>query len=271
MLPDSDLLKYWQSYSEWGFRLVIMGVVGESIDLIAKWLARCRKQPVRESVEKWLLLPLETVFWIILCVGLAMEFPGGNEAMLISNRINAVLEDKAAAANLEAKRAGTNAAASNERAAIAEREAARANERAAKLEVDKAELERQLSIVWDKSKPRWLLFDSQTLISELKDKPKGTAEFYFLESDQEAYFTATMLSAFISQSGWHVPQLKSITIESARKLGNLGGFTLRSKTNDPAMMALKTTLNEHGFLALPWVDDSLKKGNVKIIIGQKDQ
>lgn len=112
---DSDSLKFWQSFSEWGFCLVIVGVFGESVDLIAKWLIRCRKRRLPKRVDKW-MLPLESVFWIILCVGLAMEFLGGHKAMLIADRQNAILTAKAEQAGKEAAEANKQAAASNERA-----------------------------------------------------------------------------------------------------------------------------------------------------------
>jgi hypothetical protein len=98
---DPDSLKFWQSFSEWGFWLVIVGVFGESVDLVAKWLVRCRKKRLPKRVDRW-MLPLESFFWIILCVGLAMEFLGGHKAMLIAGQQNAILTNKAEQAGKDA-------------------------------------------------------------------------------------------------------------------------------------------------------------------------
>src|ERR1039457_2252210 len=134
---DSASLKFWQLFSEWGFWLVIIGVFGESVDLAIKWLEQYRGKETNKTTHRW-VLSAESFFWIVLCVGLAMEFLGGHKAMLIANRQNALLTLKAG----EAKKA---AAAAIERAAVAEKEAGQANDRASTNELAAKQLEKQLT------------------------------------------------------------------------------------------------------------------------------
>ncbi|TAK95475.1 MAG: hypothetical protein EPO07_15435 [Verrucomicrobia bacterium] len=119
---DSSSLKFWQIFSEWGFWLVIVGVVGESVELASKWIIRCRQKPLSKRLNR-MLLPVESLFWVMLCVGLAMEFLGSHNAMQIADRENARLNDEAGQARVEAEKA---------------------NERAARLELARTELEKQI-------------------------------------------------------------------------------------------------------------------------------
>jgi hypothetical protein len=110
---DSASLKYWESLAEWGFRLVIIGVVGESLELITKW-------EESEAFRKWFgdrfdeknlkrfvwfckiirpkRLPVESIFFGVVVIGLAMEFIGSQNATRISDaenmRLNGLYSDE---------------------------------------------------------------------------------------------------------------------------------------------------------------------------------
>jgi len=90
-------LESWEVFSEIGFWLVILGVVGESVELLEKFGVLPR------TLKNW-APRLELIFWMILVVGLAMELIGSHNARIISSRQNAVLEKEAADASLEAGR-----------------------------------------------------------------------------------------------------------------------------------------------------------------------
>jgi len=99
-------LEFWQTFSEVGFWLVIFGVFGESTELIAKWAVRCRKKRLPKRLERS-LLPLESIFWIILCIGLAVEFFGGRKASVLANSENTRLNRESA--DMRARAAGLEA------------------------------------------------------------------------------------------------------------------------------------------------------------------
>jgi hypothetical protein len=102
-----------------GILLVVLAVAGE---VICDWN---RKKNLKERLKK--------AFGMLLVAGLILEI------------VEAARADRdVAVANLEAKRAGTNAAASYERAAVAEREAGQANERAANTESNNFVLQKQM-------------------------------------------------------------------------------------------------------------------------------
>jgi hypothetical protein len=123
-IPDSSSLKFWEFVSELGFLAVIVGVIGESAELVVKW---GRKRRLRKWLNKHIrrqlvflvktvdprLLPVETAFFIVLVIGLAAEFLGSHMAMQIADRESARL-------NAEAGQARKDAGAAIERAANVE-------------------------------------------------------------------------------------------------------------------------------------------------------
>src|SRR6266446_1909351 len=87
---DSSSLSFWESVSEFGFVMVIVGVVGEGAELVVKWRKRRREESILEKESPW-MLPIETAFFALLVLGLAVEFIGSHKAMRIareeSNRL----------------------------------------------------------------------------------------------------------------------------------------------------------------------------------------
>jgi hypothetical protein len=94
--------------------MVIVGVVGEVVELIVKWIERWKAKSIPKKELKW-VLPIETVFFLILVVGLAMEFWGSHKAMRIADDANAALNAEAGDARKEAGEAIKQAALANER------------------------------------------------------------------------------------------------------------------------------------------------------------
>jgi hypothetical protein len=184
---DSDSLKFWQSFAEWGFGLVIVGVFGESVDLVAKWVVRCRKRRLPKQVDRW-MLPLESSFWIILCVGLAMEFLGGHKAMLIADRQNAILTDKAEQAGKDAEQA---------------------KERASKLDLVRVELEEKVEELRKKNDefeaqqlPR--LIEQIRTVDRLKQFSGIKAAIIAANDGGDSVRTAAQISSILHSANWDV-------------------------------------------------------------------
>lgn len=84
---DSASLRFWTNFEEIGFWLVIIGVFGESVELMTKLAAWRFKKHFTERAHRWLLI-IEVVFWLLLIIGLGMEFLGGHRARIISEAEN---------------------------------------------------------------------------------------------------------------------------------------------------------------------------------------
>ncbi len=132
---DSSSLTFWEIISEVGFIMVVVGVVGEGAELVVEWIKRHEEGGTRKK-RKW-LLPVETLSFVILVVGLAMEFLGSHKSMRIADADNARLNKEAGHARKDAALAiesaavvKKDAAIANERAGIANKLAGEANERA---------------------------------------------------------------------------------------------------------------------------------------------
>jgi hypothetical protein len=98
---DSLSLKCWEIVSEAGFVAVIIGVALEVVELVGKWFERCKKERLPKRIRRW-LLPVETIGFAILIIGLAVEFLGSHKAMQIADRENARLNKLAEDSRLKA-------------------------------------------------------------------------------------------------------------------------------------------------------------------------
>jgi hypothetical protein len=103
---DPGSLKFWETFGELGFILVVIGVVGEGIEILPKLLKPELYERNKRTLEK-----IGLSFWIILILGLAAEFLGNHKAMRIANSINAKLNEEAANARKEAAEANERTAA----------------------------------------------------------------------------------------------------------------------------------------------------------------
>ncbi len=102
---DSESLRFWESVGEVGFCLVIVGVLGEGAEIVVKLF---RQELYKRKQLRFDLFA--AVCWVILVVGLAVEFWGNHKAM----RIAAKESDRL---NVEAGHARELAGEANERAA----------------------------------------------------------------------------------------------------------------------------------------------------------
>ena len=107
---DASWLKFWGFVSEIGFVMVIVGVIGEGAELLVKWVERRREKATPKKKLTW-LLPVETASFVVLVVGLAMEFVGGYIAKQIMDAENVCLtaqvaRQKTVITSLDAKTAG---------------------------------------------------------------------------------------------------------------------------------------------------------------------
>jgi hypothetical protein len=108
-MTDDSLLLFWTRISEIGFILVIVGVVGESIELLSRLVGWWAKMHFSERAHRWMLV-IEFVFWGLLVVGLATEFLGAHKAQEVAERINSRLNKDAAEATKLAAEANQEAA-----------------------------------------------------------------------------------------------------------------------------------------------------------------
>ncbi len=88
---DSASLKVWESVAEWGFRMVFIGVAGEGAEIIAKLFF---KKSFKKNEHSWDIF--SGICWLILVVGLAIEFKGTHNVTRFSDAENARLTNEAA-------------------------------------------------------------------------------------------------------------------------------------------------------------------------------
>ncbi len=91
-------LGFWEDLSEIGCWLVLIGVIGESTELLEKFGV------LPKSLQRF-ALKIEATFWTILCVGLTLEIAGSHMANNVSSRQNALLTQQAAQSYKEAEEA----------------------------------------------------------------------------------------------------------------------------------------------------------------------
>jgi hypothetical protein len=121
---DAASLSFWESVADWGTWLVIIGVIGEGLEIALKVLEhkftknRCLKWC--EHHKFWIDVVFAGLFWIMVVFGLLMEFRGSHKAQEITLRENS--------------RLGQLAGEANERAGNAEKEAQQFRLKADQLE-----------------------------------------------------------------------------------------------------------------------------------------
>jgi hypothetical protein len=103
--PNDLLLVSWRSFGDWGFKLVIIGVIGEVLAAIVEFIS---EKFFQKFFEKWKprLRLIEIISVGVLIFGLAMEYKGHKEETHILDLDNATLNAKAGdaierAANIE--------------------------------------------------------------------------------------------------------------------------------------------------------------------------
>src|SRR5438067_1363896 len=116
-LLDTTSLKTWEFIADAGTWMVIIGVAGEGLELIVKVVERkwpCGKCAQWSHKHEFLIQgALGSAFWIMVVLGLGIEFRGNHNAKQIEDKENTRL-------NLEAGIARKEAGAANDRAATTE-------------------------------------------------------------------------------------------------------------------------------------------------------
>src|SRR3989442_871391 len=110
---DSESLKMWEAVADLGFKGVIFGVAGEGVEICIKLFAK-------KWWNKW-QRPLEiigAIFWMILVVGLAVEYKGNKEVVKLIDAENGRLDREAGMARRESGESIKQAALANEHSLI---------------------------------------------------------------------------------------------------------------------------------------------------------
>jgi hypothetical protein len=123
-LLNDPLLMFWRLFGDWGFALVIGGVIGEVVFASIEERLGQHEEVISPGTKKWKdrLKRYETLAGWVLIIGLAMEFGGHIRETTILDSSNVTLYG-------DAKRA--------------ERQAGRAYERAAKFDSDRVTVEKE--------------------------------------------------------------------------------------------------------------------------------
>ena len=247
--------------------MVIVGVAGE---IICEW--------GHEQGKRALLL---RGFGVLLIAGLLVEMWEAVRADEYIERLQATdVERQVTIQELKVK------------VATLETKASEAKERADQADIAKAEAEQKFKSIAARQAPRWLQFDSKTLKDELSKKPRAEVEVLCVDNDQEAYFTAYILTTYLKLADWHATGPKEISIQQARALGNLeSDLLVRARdadirklvtfstpdgetefhTESPvgALYAALIHSNKISMMITPQADSSLKPEQIQIIVGQK--
>src|SRR5437762_12534462 len=105
--PDSSAaIAFWELIAECGFILVIFGVVIEGSELLVKWGKKKRfRKRFNEAIRRRLvftvkflrprILPFETIGFLVLVIGLSVEFIGSSFATRLQGKENATLKKRA--------------------------------------------------------------------------------------------------------------------------------------------------------------------------------
>jgi hypothetical protein len=153
--PNEPLLIFWRAFGDWGFILVIVGVLGE---VLAAAVETVWEKCSLKNLDKWKsrLKRYEIIAGWILIIGLAMEYNGHKYETQILDSDNAKL-------GLKAEQAGVDAATA--RLLAAQIETTNAQLTATNLELEKQVVELQLKL-----QPRMITLEQITNFIYLTEK-----------------------------------------------------------------------------------------------------
>ena len=198
----------------------MIGILGESMELAAQWLAKYK----HIGPYRW-VLPLETFFGITLCAGLAMGFLGSHRAKQIAGGQTTTLQQAV-------RQAEQAAAQANERAA--------ANELTAKrLELQSVSIRKQLLDLQARASGRTISVEQETnLINRLKPFTQTNAlqqARFMVDFDgqnPECLHYAKRMADVLFACGFKVQSVPSLRLASKTGIGLL--FEVRDGLNPPA-------------------------------------
>lgn len=188
--PLQSSISFAETVSFVGFALVILGVIGEGCEIALKWAtSRKRLKEVFDGEYRRLILSVvwrirhheleyETLFFVLVVLGLGIELLGSFTAMRLQGKDNAVLHDRAS--KLEA----TNLVY-----------------RQAIIELEKLHWSRTTRLINGK------------FAEMIKQNPTGEAFFFFEPSNVEAMSFAVTVSQILKGFGWTVHGPASLTAE----------------------------------------------------------
>ena len=215
MIPlAASSLKFWESFSEFGFILVIIGVVGEVSELAVKWVERRRGRSIPKKEIRW-LLPVETLFFAVLVVGLSMEFLGSHNATRIADAENARLSeigDKAKEAASQANQAAEKAKA--DRASI-ELQVERFRQTNLVLQTKALELQAQVSKLEARTQDRRIgPSTKRAMLDALANIPKGKVVVAAFQSDREAVAFGKQIADLLNEAGCKATFTPTVTMNA---------------------------------------------------------
>ena len=120
---NEPLLNFWREVGDWGFILVLGGVIGEVLAAAIVGIINKRHSAEKpESILRWedRLSRYEVLAGWILIIGLGMEYQGHKKETFILDADNAALYESGKSSEERAGNAIKLAAAANERAANTE-------------------------------------------------------------------------------------------------------------------------------------------------------
>jgi hypothetical protein len=181
---DSSSLKFWEVVGLWGFIFVWVGVAGEGVEIFIKLFQRKLYER-----KKFCLDVIGAVFWIVLVIGLAVEFLGNVKAMRIADSINSRLD-------AEAGQARQNAGAAIELAAQIGTTNAQLSLRVEELRSANLALELKLQ-------PRRITAQQRDKFIELlKEAPKCPVKVFVGREDDETANYAKQVREILDSAGY---------------------------------------------------------------------
>jgi hypothetical protein len=210
---DSVLLNRWLFLSLLGIVFVWVGVFMEGAEIVARRIAKRKAKRASRSepkIPEW-AHTVGDFGWIVLLVGLGLEWRGHIIITDITERENRRLSGELAIATNNSGQAIKEAARFNERASSNELAAAKANERAESLELARAEIQRQ-------AEPRQLTPAQEwRLASELAKSPSNSVVIASPPNDEESSDFADDLDVALQKAGWKTSRIEREPIKIPRK------------------------------------------------------
>ena len=195
----------WEFIADCGTCAVIFGVLGEGLEIAAKATKLCELKWIRfqqwlrtcPRLKHWsawcekhdlLIEIIGAVCWVLVVVGLMVEFGGNHEVKRIEDADNALLKNQAGQAIKEAEKAGKDAAHSRLIAANTESNNLVLRQKVIELELSEA--------------PRAFERQSEAIRALSRFANQHVAIEY--AADHEARRTAALIRFVVVAAGWHL-------------------------------------------------------------------
>lgn len=184
---DLASLSWWETVADIGTWLVIVGVAGEGIEIVLKIIEhKSKHQGFKHWYEKYefSIDVVGGIFWMMVVIGLLMEFRGSHESQRIVQTENTRITQEAGEA---IKQAGF------------------ANERASSNELARLEMERLLLPIF--------FADAPTMASRLSIFSGTEAEVRFKSNDSNSRFSSSAITSVLKAAKWNVREVGNTNAE----------------------------------------------------------